>query len=429
MNNHTPDIQSPIDMNCAGPAISAFSGACGVDCHLISPDGRTILSAAGRDGQKGCACCHAVEDPAGCEKVRLYGAYQAERFGGRYIYFCPHGLAWCSSPILVGGKLAGSLACGPALIMDQEDFWTTQTLKRSPGDGQDDLRPLLAHVPYKPPREFGDISAVLLAVAVYIGAHSRLLVAAQQQTEQQQHIGETLHHLKSIQAPPTYPLAKERELVQAIREGDQLAARRLLNELLGHILFYTGGDFPIMRTRSLELMSILSRAAADGGADLNQVLALNHQFLCESAYLSSAEDLTIWITHVIERYTSLVFDLVDIKHKDLIYKAMDYVKQHYAERLTLDDTARYVGFSPTYFSKVFKDELHCTFNHYLNRLRIDKSKALLLSDGLSVSDVCARVGFEDQSYFIKVFRKHMGVTPGQYRRRQGRLDPSKERDT
>ena len=53
---------------------------------------------------------------------------------------------------------------------------------------------------------------------------------------------------------------------------------------------------------------------------------------------------------------------------------------------------------------------------------------MLLSDPKqSVGDVCVAVGFEDQSYFIKVFRKYTGVTPGKFRKQQGRIDSKKER--
>lgn len=425
MVRRIPDSRPAVDLRVARSVVSAFSGACGLDCYLVSPDGEAIASSS---GQEGCSCCRAQPGRGSdCDKIRLYGAYQAERFGGRYIYYCPHGFAWCACPVLIGGQVAASLSCGPALIMEVEDYLAAQT------DQPDQLTwegpvEILERIPYKPPAVLGDISILLATAAAYLGERSHLLDSQRSQAEQQQQIGDTLQALNTVQGAPSYPMEKEKALIRTIREGNQAEARRLLNELLGHIIFYTGGSFPLMRSRSLELMCVLSRAAVEGGGDLEQVLALNHQFLCESACLKSAEDLTVWLTHVIERYANLVFDLVDIKHKDLIYRALNYIKLHYAEPITLEAVAKHTGFSPTYFSKIFKEELSCTFNHYLNQVRIEQSKGLLLKEKLTISDICYMVGFEDQSYFIKVFRRHVGVTPGQYRRRQGRLDPSKERD-
>ena len=159
-----------------------------------------------------------------------------------------------------------------------------------------------------------------------------------------------------------------------------------------------------MRVRSLELMAVLSQAAISGGADQEQVLSLNQKFMLESDRLHSADDLVGWLTRLITRYTGLVFEHKDIKRKDVLYDAINYMKQHLGERVTLEDTARQVGFSTNYFSKIFKDEMGCTFNYYLSKLRVDRSKSLLLVSKLSVREICDAVGYEEQSYFIKWFR-------------------------
>lgn len=151
--------------------------------------------------------------------------------------------------------------------------------------------------------------------------------------------------------------------------------------------------------------------------------------MSESDRLHSTDDLVGWLTRLITRYAGLVFEQADVKRKDILYDAINYMKQHLGERVTLEDTARQVGFSPNYFSKVFKDEMGCTFSDYLSKLRIDRSKALLLVSKLSIREICDAVGYEEQSYFIKVFTRFTGVTPGKFRKRGGRLDSSKERDT
>ena len=90
------------------------------------------------------------------------------------------------------------------------------------------------------------------------------------------------------------------------------------------------------------------------------------------------------------------------------------------KKITLEEVASYVYLSPSYFSKVFKDEMHCNFNSYLNRLRIEKSKQLLLSENVRLVEVSGLVGFEDQSYFSKVFKKLTGVSPGKFRESRGK---------
>lgn len=421
------------DLETAKGIAESFALSCGTSCAVFSREGRLLFEI--RVGGEGCATCRAIAARHGenlhCEKVHLYGAYQAERFGGRYIYFCPSGLAYFSSPIMVGGQAAGSLVGGPVLIMDVEDYLAgePQSRRAMTAEELDQLRSGLERSPRAEPARLSHMSNLLFSAAVYVGDNSSTLFARSEGNAQQQDIGVYLQQLKLEGAPPAYPLPKERELVRAITEGDQGTARRLLNELLGHILFSTGGDFKLMRARALELMVVLSRAAVDGGGDLEQIFGLSYRYINEMDALRTVEDLTLWLTRIMERFADLVFNLVDIKHKDVIYKAIEYMKRNYRGKITLEDTALHVGLSPSYFSKVFKDEMGCTFNTYLSELRIGKSKAMLLGSNASIVEVCEQCGFEDQSYFTKVFKRYTGVTPGRFRERRGRLETEKERST
>ena len=423
------DGEHTINIPEAVKIVDAFSYSCGVACQLISGDGAVLYHQF--SGENLCQEYRAiVSDIPYCEDLHICGAYQAERLGGRYIYLCPAGMGWISVPILIGGQMAGALVDGPVMIMELEDYIaSTPMLQQSMSTKSlEQVTSILHRFPRRNPSDLSYMSLQLLADALYIGDSSRTLLEYQESEAQQQDIGEYIQQIKLRDASTRYPLEKERALIQAIKEGNEAEARRLLNELLGHIFFSTGGNFSVMRARSLELMALLSRAAADGGADLEQVLSLNQAFLSESDHLRSTDDLTVWLTQVIVKYTTLVFDRANIQRKDIIYAAINYMKKHLKDKVTLEDTARHAGFSAPYFSKIFKDELGVTFNTYLSRLRIDNSKSLLLSTSLSVGEVCAAVGYEDQSYFIKVFRKYAGVTPARFRKKQGRLDSSKERD-
>ena len=62
--------------------------------------------------------------------------------------------------------------------------------------------------------------------------------------------------------------------------------------------------------------------------------------------------------------------------------------------------------------------MNCNFRSYLNNIRVEKAKELLISSDLSIADIGNQVGFSDQSYFNKIFKEHEGMTPGQYRRRR-----------
>jgi len=99
----------------------------------------------------------------------------------------------------------------------------------------------------------------------------------------------------------------------------------------------------------------------------------------------------------------------------LIDKAAKYMSNNYAKRIGLEDVAKEVGLSPYYFSNLFKQLKGIGFSAYLNEIRIEQAKELLRNPQNSIVFVAEETGFNDQSYFSKIFKKHTGVTVTEYR--------------
>jgi len=96
---------------------------------------------------------------------------------------------------------------------------------------------------------------------------------------------------------------------------------------------------------------------------------------------------------------------------------MEYIRAHYDHKLTLDDIAQHVYLSRSYLSSLFREETGQTLFSYINRVRVEKSKLFLMDSTVALAHAAAMCGFEDQSYFTKVFRKITGMSPKQYRDR------------
>jgi len=100
-----------------------------------------------------------------------------------------------------------------------------------------------------------------------------------------------------------------------------------------------------------------------------------------------------------------------------ITKAIQYIKQHYTENISLQTVADHVGLSSSYLSSLFRKELQISFIDYLNRYRIERAKELLTEGRHKPSDVAVMVGFSPEyTYFSKVFKKITGLNPNEYRR-------------
>ena len=74
-----------------------------------------------------------------------------------------------------------------------------------------------------------------------------------------------------------------------------------------------------------------------------------------------------------------------------------------------------VSLSPNYLSSLFRKQLHCTFREQLCRIRVEESKSLLLNTEYSLADIALAMGFADQSYYCKSFKRIVGIPPGRFR--------------
>jgi AraC-like DNA-binding protein len=107
----------------------------------------------------------------------------------------------------------------------------------------------------------------------------------------------------------------------------------------------------------------------------------------------------------------------------VLRKAERYIREHFVENPPLHDVASVAGLSPAYFSTVFKEELGESFSDFINGPKVDKAAELLVGSELSLADVADTCGFQDQSWFSRVFKRHMGVSPGRFRESGGRRSP------
>lgn len=98
-----------------------------------------------------------------------------------------------------------------------------------------------------------------------------------------------------------------------------------------------------------------------------------------------------------------------------IGQAKAYIKEHYAEPLTLTQVAKTVSVHPVYLSSRFAQYCGQNFMEYLTNYRIIKAKELLEHTNLQIQEIATRVGYLDTAYFSRIFRRECGVTPSHYR--------------
>ncbi|MHA6530819.1 helix-turn-helix domain-containing protein [Paenibacillus sp. BAC0078] len=98
-----------------------------------------------------------------------------------------------------------------------------------------------------------------------------------------------------------------------------------------------------------------------------------------------------------------------------VTEACQYVSLRLGARISLDEVADHLHLNASYFSRLFKKETGITFIEYVTRLKMERAKELLDGTHSTVGEICEQLGYDNQSYFIKTFKVHAGVTPAEYR--------------
>jgi len=109
---------------------------------------------------------------------------------------------------------------------------------------------------------------------------------------------------------------------------------------------------------------------------------------------------------------------ISLDYKNYIETALVYIDMHYYERLYIRDIARVVAMSESYFSYFFKNVTGYTFVDYLNQVRVKKAEDLLQNSLLPVVEISDGVGFSDNAYFNRVFKKYTGISPALFRKQK-----------
>ena len=120
----------------------------------------------------------------------------------------------------------------------------------------------------------------------------------------------------------------------------------------------------------------------------------------------------------LEHSTPRDFEHIDSKISFSIKKAIDFITTNHEKDISLDDVADHVGLNKYYFAHEFRNITGFTFVAYLNKLRCEMAKRLLITNKTSISEVAKQCGFNSKSYFAKTFKKYMGLLPNEYRQKK-----------
>ena len=398
-------------------ALSAYHNATNISVSILNKKGEIIKSFG--EAHSYCNLFHeATGNYCPCSQTHQQACLQSVTLGESYIFSCPAGLIHFSVPVMKANKHIASILAGP-ISLEYPDMSLVDSVMQKHDivmDYRSKLYSALSSVPLVEPFRARYLSKLLfLLVSNQLSDEHAQIDERSGKTMQQAKIGEYMQVIKSNPAAASSQFEQEKLLISDVLLGDSESAKSRLNEMLGRIYFTSGNNIEIIKIRTIELITLLSRALIESGEDSEVVYEMTEEYLGQIAKINNLTDLSYILMETLEKYTKLAFSNVSENNLTLIRKSVHYINQRYNTSLTLEDVSGYVGLNPTYFSILFKKETGLNFSHYINKLRIEQAKHLLKTSSLPLVTIAEETGFESQSYFSKVFKQLTGATPKQYR--------------
>jgi AraC-like DNA-binding protein/ligand-binding sensor protein len=426
-------------LSMAGSIITAYESAANCEVLALDSKGRALDFQKNGTGGFLCRCCGELcrgegrEEQAGdlpCAGAHREGIEESHRLRSSYVYMCPLGLVFWSSPLYSGNRYAGALIGGKVLGIDREE-----ALERARSQGGASPDPIRAELEAAPRRSYEEIKAMaqmMLICAQQISAGlkrgpDKIRDAVQPDAggtaEFQGPAGEPGGTGAAQGGRNSLPAAarsnsNERLLIAALRRGDSAAAGRILGEIMDTMKSIHPGNFPFFRCRAIELVVLLSRSYSTE-KESGPLLEENNLYLKRISDSATIEEVESNLHRIIERMAGRIFSFQGLRHASALRRAERFIWKNYTRKVSLEEIAAASGLSAPYFSTIFREEMGEYLSAHLNRLRVEKACAMLIETNATLNAVSESCGFEDQSWFSKIFKSYTGYSPGKYREQGG----------
>ena len=342
--------------------------------------------------------CTDCGDGSSCEFSRKRAVYEALRWGEPSMLLCPRGHIMWAVPVMHNAVEVGGIVVERVRVSMQDSDCTILS-----------------------PEEIRCAASDLLTMAEEANlTNAAFLEMKRKAAHRESERAVAIHDLKeqSYQSIRDIYLVEEPVLIAAIKRGDRPAAREIINRVLVGI-YYMGRERPsLLKSFVLELVVTMSRSAVEAGADPAELLGANYSSFTDLAKIDTEEELCAWLVSMLERMMDAIKSNHQYPSSVLLGAALKYMNDNLQDSLTRDVVANVACLSPSHFSRIVKQTFGHSFTDLLAKMRVERAQEMLRITEKSLIQIYLECGFSDQSYFTKVFQKHTGRTPGEFRRSQ-----------
>jgi ligand-binding sensor protein/AraC-like DNA-binding protein len=413
-----------VDIKTLQEILDAFTTTTGLMANIVDGEGVSIFPRKGI--KKCCKFCRIIYSLEGgknrCQAAYKRAGKQAALFGEPYIFRCPSGLIEWAAPIVLGGEHVGTIICGQVLMWEPEEFFWIELRKMNQTltDDFEELFEAVGELAIVTGNQVQASAYLLYVVANYI------MKAGWENFEQSREFARqrTLYHAeienhksREEQADKSdrRSLIDEDEIIVQLQQNRK-KAKAYLEGLISGLRYEAHQNLAQLRAKMTELLVVLSRVVDQIGLARAPFLHINDQAIGQIYQTTSQENISVITSKAVDAYLEQLEAAAVKPENPNISLMTDYIDKHYPDNLTVEAIADAACLSPGYAGRIFKEQLGLPIMDYVLKVRIDKSKKLLLNPHYQIQAIAEKVGYGDAGYFTKVFRKFEGITPTQFRK-------------
>ena len=210
-------------------------------------------------------------------------------------------------------------------------------------------------------------------------------------------------------------LKDEKQIMVAIKAGNMEKITQYLNDIFDRIIELKV-SYKSIQMICAELIGLANRTAREASLDVKQIYSNEDIPYEEMKKHETILEVKKWIGGVYERLVQLLLG-TDISeyYMEPTKKAIKYIRQHYTQDLSLNQAAETIGVNSSYLSRIFKEDCGMGFAEYLNSIRVKQAQYLIERSDIKLREIVKLVGFNNYTYFFKVFKTAVGITPLEYK--------------
>ena len=161
--------------------------------------------------------------------------------------------------------------------------------------------------------------------------------------------------------------------------------------------------------------ALISRHCIDGGMNMEQAFQLSDYYILKLDFCDAISKVVSLHTQMCLNYTGQMRLLnQENTFSKPIQVSLQYIYAHINEKIDLEVLAETTGFSKSYLSRLFRQEVGISLTDYIHMQKIEKAQNLLKYSDYSYIEISNILNFSSQSHFIDIFKKHTGMTPKKY---------------